>query len=105
LNGQHPNINLAAPTAAGWDQGIAIWEPTSNGSNNFVGNNANVTITGVIYAPQADVIYTGNSGTSPTCTQIIAKTVEFGGNSINLSGNCSSVPGVKVFGQIAALVE
>jgi Flp pilus assembly protein TadG len=105
LNGQNSVINLTAPTATGWDQGIAIWEPTSNGSNNFVGNSANVTITGVIYAPQADVIYTGNTGTSPTCTQIVAKTVEFGGNSINLTGNCSSAPGVKVFGQIAALVE
>jgi Flp pilus assembly protein TadG len=105
LNGNNSNINITAPTASGWNAGIAIWEPTSTASNSFVGNSANVTITGVIYAPQADVQYVGNTGTSPVCTQIVAKTVEFGGNSINLTGNCSSVPGMKVFGQIAALVE
>ena len=105
LNGQNSNINITAPTVTGWNQGIAIWEPTSTGSNKFVGNSANVTIQGAIYAPHADVQYTGNTGNTPVCTQIVAKTVEFGGNSINLTGNCSSVPGVKVFGQIAALVE
>jgi hypothetical protein len=105
LGGQNSVFNIVAPTATGWNQGIAIWEPTSNGTNNFVGNSASVTITGVIYAPNADVQYTGNTGATATCTQIVSKTVEFGGNSINLTGNCSSVPGMKVFGQIAALVE
>ena len=62
-------------------------------------------ITGVIYAPNAEVDYLGNTGASPNCTQIIAKSVVFGGNSIKLKGDCSSVPGLKVFGQIVALVE
>jgi Flp pilus assembly protein TadG len=100
------SLTLTAPTAAGWNQGIAIWEPNSTGTNQFaLGNSSIANIAGVIYAPHADVQYAGNTGSTPQCTQIVAKTVEFAGKSINLTGNCSGVPGVKVFGQIAALVE
>jgi len=96
---------LTAPTT-GWNAGIAIWEPVSTGINQIANGNSSVaTITGVIYAPHADVQYAGNTGSTPQCTQIVANTVEFAGKSINLTGNCSGVPGVKVFGQIAALVE
>jgi hypothetical protein len=59
----------------------------------------------LIYAPNADVQYLGNTGNLPNCTQIVAKSVEFGGNSINFTGNCGGVPGLKVFGQVIALVE
>jgi hypothetical protein len=97
-------INITAPTT-GWNAGIAIWEPTSTGVNDFAsGNSVIVNITGVIYAPNASVIYTGNTGSTPTCTQIVAKSIQFGGNNINLSGDCG-LPGMKVFGRYAALVE
>ncbi|MGY4506347.1 hypothetical protein ACVWYH_010304 [Bradyrhizobium sp. GM24.11] len=103
--GNHQTWTITAPTT-GWNAGIAIWEPNSTGSNLIAtGNNSTATITGVIYAPQADVQYVGNSGNTPTCTQIVAKTVEFGGNSISITGDCPGVPGLKLFGQIAALVE
>ena len=104
--GNHETWTVTAPTASGWNQGIAIWEPNSTGSNLMAtGNNSTATVTGVIYAPKADVQYTGNSGNTPTCTQLVAKTVKFGGNSISLTGDCAAVPGLKIFGQIAALVE
>jgi hypothetical protein len=107
-NPNNSTLNLTAPSS-GWNQGIAIWEPNSTGSNLFASGNSSIAnITGVIYAPKADVQYLGNTGSTPKCTQIIAKTIEFGGNSIKLTGNnCSSVAGAPptVFGQVAALVE
>jgi Flp pilus assembly protein TadG len=98
-------LTLTAPVS-GWSQGIAIWEPTSTGTNQFAsGNNSIATIQGVVYAPSAAVQYLGNTGSS-VCTQIVAKSVVFGGNSINFKGGCSgTVPGMKTFGQIIALVE
>ncbi|MBR0939092.1 pilus assembly protein TadG-related protein [Bradyrhizobium jicamae] len=105
-NPNNSTLNLTAPTASGWNQGIAIWEPNSTGSNMFAqGNSSIANITGVIYAPNADIQYLGNTGSTPNCTQIISKTVELGGNSIGFTGNCTGVPGVKTFGQVAALVE
>jgi hypothetical protein len=99
-------FTLTAPTTAGWNQGIAVWEPNSSGSNQIAASNHSVaTITGVIYAPDAGVQYQGNTGSTPVCTQIVAETVSLNGNSINLTGNCSSVPGVKIFGQTPLLVE
>jgi Putative Flp pilus-assembly TadE/G-like len=98
-------LTLTAPTT-GWNQGIAVWEPNSTGNNLIAtGNSAVANITGVIYTPKASVDYEGNTGNTSMCTQIVAKAVSFGGNSINISGDCSTVPGMKVFGQIAALVE
>ena len=103
--GNNSSMTIAAPTANGWNQGIAIWEPTSNGNNTIGANSFTSTVTGVIYTPNATVNFNGNTGVTPVCTQIVAKSVGFGGNSINFTGACSSVPGVKIFGQIAALVE
>lgn len=103
--GNHQTWTVTAPTT-GWNAGIAIWEPNSTGVNQIAtGNNSTATITGVIYAPKAEVDYIGNSGSTPTCTQIVADTVKFGGNSLNITGTCPGVPGLKLFGQIAALVE
>jgi hypothetical protein len=106
VTGNNDSINLTAPTS-GWNAGITIWAPTSTGNIDFIGNSGhepNVTITGVIYAPNANVLYTGNTVATAVCTQIVAKTVQFGGNSINLTGDCG-LAGMKTFGQIAALVE
>jgi Flp pilus assembly protein TadG len=104
VTGNNSSLNLTAPTS-GWSAGIAIWEPNSTGSNVIGANSFIANITGVVYTPNASVIYDGNTGNTPVCTQIVAKTFKFGGNSIKLTGACSSVPGMKVFGQIPALVE
>jgi hypothetical protein len=105
-------FTLSAPTT-GWNAGIAVWEPNTGKtfsspppSNTLAsGNNSTASIAGVFYAPAADVQLLGNTGTAPNCTQILAKSIEFGGNSINIHGNCDGVAGVKKFGQIIALVE
>jgi Flp pilus assembly protein TadG len=103
--GNHQTWTVTPPTT-GWNAGLAIWEPNSTGSNQIAtGNNSTATFTGLLYAPKADMQYVGNSGSTPVCTQIVTNTIEFGGNSINITGTCPGVPGLKTFGQVAALVE
>lgn len=97
-------LSITAPTA-GWNAGIAIWEPLTTGTNIISENNFNANIVGVIYAPLAAVQYGGNNGVAYQCTQIVASTIEFNGNSINITGDCGGVAGMKTFGQIPALVE
>ncbi len=104
MTGNSAALNLTAPTT-GWSEGIAIWEPTSTGSNQFAGGNTNVdNITGVIYTPNANVTYTGNSTGTPTCTQIISKTLTLQGNNISFKGNCG-LAGVKNINQIVQMLE
>jgi len=99
-------MNLSAPSS-GTFEGVVVWEPTSTGTNNFGGNSFIANLKGIIYTPNGIVNYAGNTGTTalPSCVQIVAKSILLGGNSINISGNCASVPGFKKFGQLVALVE
>ena len=74
--GNHETWSITAPTASGWNQGIAIWEPQTNSTipnQMATGNNSTASVTGVIYAPNATIDYQGNSGSTPVCTQIVAK--------------------------------
>lgn len=113
--GNNSAMSFSAPNnAALWNSAIAIWEPNStvtspNGNQLAAGNHSTVDITGVFYAPKADVQFAGNTA-STDCTQIIAKSVEFTGNSISFKGSCGSggstpIAGLQTFGQITALVE
>jgi Flp pilus assembly protein TadG len=97
INATNATINVTAPTT-GWNAGIAIWEPTSTGSNALASGNS---VTGVIYTPNASLSF-GNTA-SPTCTQIVAQQVSLSGN-VNLQGNCN-LPGMQPAGRAVALVE
>jgi Flp pilus assembly protein TadG len=110
-SGNSPLITITAPTT-GWNAGLAIWAPTSNGTLNLGFNNSpnsqeNLSITGLIYAPAGNVTYGKNSAGSATCTQIVASTISIaGGNNASLTGNCFGTAGnPKKFGELVALVE
>ena len=102
VSGNGATFNLVAPSS-GWNQGLAIWEPTSTGTNYFSGgsggsgNATAMNLTGLIYMPDATMAYNGNYGTqaSPDCTEIIANTINLDGSNLNFaSGNaCSNVAG------------
>jgi Flp pilus assembly protein TadG len=104
--GNNSEMDITAPTS-GATEGIAVWEPQSTGTNSLGGNSFIANFTGVIYTPKAEVDYAGNTGSAavPNCLQIVASTIKFGGQSINLTGNCSKVPGLKQFGQLVSLLE
>jgi Flp pilus assembly protein TadG len=90
-------VNLTAPiggATAGLvvlgDRGIPLGSAfkLNGGSRQIFG--------GAIYVPTVAISYSGGSGTSSSCTQIIGDTVTFTGNS-NVAINCSSYP-TKPFG-------
>jgi hypothetical protein len=59
---------------------------------------------GAVYLPKGALSFSGGSGGSNNCTQIIADTITFVGNS-NLAVNCAAY-GTKPMGaNLAALVE
>jgi hypothetical protein len=101
------SLNITAPTS-GALAGVAIWEPAAGTGTIILGNqNFTANVVGLIYAPNALVSYGGNSGTlaSPNCLQVVANSMTFTGNSMYIKGDCSSVPGLKKFGQLVALVD
>jgi Flp pilus assembly protein TadG len=99
------NINLTAPTT-GPLAGMVIYGdrrmPVGTAFKMAGGNTQNLS--GVIYVPKAALTYAGGSGASNGCTQIVADTLVWTGNS-NLALNCAGYP-VKPIGSItASLVE
>jgi hypothetical protein len=86
-------INLNAPST-GSTAGIVIFGdrnmPTSGGSApnfNLTGGGTQI-FGGAIYLPKGNLSFSGGSSTGTKCTQIVAYTVSFVGNS-NLAMNCS----------------
>jgi Flp pilus assembly protein TadG len=99
------NINLTAPTT-GPTAGIVIF-----GDRNMpVGIPFKMTggstqnLGGAIYLPKAALNYAGGSGASNGCTQIVADTLNWSGNS-SLSLNCSGYATKPIGSSTAALVE
>jgi Flp pilus assembly protein TadG len=102
--GSNANINLTAPTT-GPTAGIVVF-----GDRNMpVGTVFKMTggntqsFGGAIYLPKAALNYAGGSGASNGCTQIVADTLNWSGNS-SLALNCSGYA-TKPIGSAASLVE
>lgn len=90
VNGNN-TINLSAPTTGDY-AGIVMYgdrNTMSNANWDFQGN-ADISFTGVLYLPTLDLEYAGGAGSNSTeCTQIVANTVRFRGNS-GLNSNCDA---------------
>jgi hypothetical protein len=92
--GSGSTLNITAPTTAtnGDNQGMALWmdkNMPTNTSSDTVSSSSTVNLNGVLYAPTQNVTWSGNSGTTATCSQIVAKTITFTGGG-TFSHNCSS---------------
>jgi hypothetical protein len=99
------NINLTAPTT-GTYAGIAIFGdrqmPTTT---NFKFNGGATQIFGgAIYVPKGSVQYAGGANATTGCTQLIADTITFNGNS-NFALNCNGFGTTPIGTAAAALVE
>jgi hypothetical protein len=96
-------VTITAPTS-GPLSGLAFFQDRnapSTGSNSFAGG-ATQNVTGAIYFPNQNVTFNGGTATGgATCTQLIAYTITFNGNS-TFNNNC---PGVGVRGVGNALVQ
>jgi Flp pilus assembly protein TadG len=89
ING-NSTINLTAPTT-GTTAGIVIFGDRGMPSTTSLKLNGGSTqyFGGAVYVPAGSIDYAGGASTSTSCTQIIADTVTFSGNS-NVAINCSS---------------
>jgi Flp pilus assembly protein TadG len=98
-------VNLTAPTS-GPTAGIVFFgdRNMSVGTSFKLGGGGSQTFGGAVYLPKADLTFSGGASSSNGCTQLIADTVTFTGNS-NLAINCGGY-GTKSMGSAtASLVE
>lgn len=87
ING-NSQMNLSAPTT-GTYAGMLFMSDRSNTAGISINGNNSSTITGAIYAPDGNVSYSGNFSGASGCTQIVAQTVTFTGDT-GFADNCSA---------------
>jgi hypothetical protein len=83
-------VNLTAPIG-GPTAGIVVFgdRQTPTGTAFKFNGGSSQYFGGAVYVPTGAISYSGGTGTSTSCTQIIGDTVNFTGNS-NVAINCSS---------------
>jgi hypothetical protein len=99
------NVNLTAPSS-GPTAGIVFFGDRRMPAGTAFKLNGGSTqvFGGALYLPEAAVTFAGGSGTSAVgCTQLVADTITFSGNS-NFALNCNG-SGIKSLGAAAQLVE
>lgn len=99
------NVNLVAPST-GPLAGLVIYgdrKMTAGTSFKMTGGSSQV-LGGAVYLPKADLSFAGNSSASIACTQVIADTITFSGDS-GLSLDCGGLPLKPIGAFIAGLME
>jgi hypothetical protein len=88
MNG-NASVRLSAPTS-GTYSGVLFYGDRANlgGSNTFNGT-ANSLLTGALYFPKQEVDYLGNFSGNGGCTQVVANTIQWSGNT-SISQDCTS---------------
>jgi hypothetical protein len=83
-------IQLSAPTSGDYKGMLFMGSRTSTlgGMSSFNGN-ASSYLTGVLYFPRQDISYSGNFSGNNGCTQIVANTISWTGNT-RFSVDCSA---------------
>lgn len=88
LNG-NALVQLSAPTSGPYSGILFYGDRTSVGGSNVFTGTAGSSLTGALYFPSQDVDYRGNFSGQSGCTQIVASTVEWTGNT-SVSVDCSA---------------
>ncbi len=87
-------LNITAPTT-GTYKGVLFFQDrraTDSGSNKINGNSSS-KLQGAIYFPRQEVQFNGNSGINIACIKLVAKRLEFTGNS-KITNVCPANSGV-----------
>jgi len=82
-------INLSAPTTGTYKGVLFFGSRSGTGSNTFNGSAAS-KMTGALYFATQDVQYNGNFSGTNGCTQVVADTVTWTGNT-TINADCSSL--------------
>lgn len=104
------NVQLRAPKDPNDPfRGVLIYQdrvaPVNTGGVNKLNGGTTMKLEGSLYFPQQGVEFTGNNSNSKTCTQIIARTVAFTGNSYIDNTACKAAGVEPVTVTQARLVE
>ena len=105
MNITAPNTGCTVGTASCYD-GLLFYQSRSAASDNSVKINGNSgsTISGALYFPKADLTFNGDSNMSANCMQMVAKDVQFTGNS-TVTNSCPGVDYGAFTGKKVRLVE
>ena len=82
-------INLSAPTTGTYAGMLILADKANSGSGHKFNGTATSQLTGTIYSPSQSVDFLGNFGGKNGCTQIVAKTIGWNGNTA-INANCSA---------------
>lgn len=89
LNGS-ATMEFSAPVSGPYSGLLFFGSRTGTGMGHTINGTANSVMSGAIYLPAGDVDYTGNfNETGGGCTQVVASTIVFSGNS-TLKVNCQA---------------
>ena len=87
MNG-NSHLDLSAPTSGTYAGFLIVSDRSNTGTITINGDNTSAT-TGVIYSPNGQVNYNGDFSGVSGCTQIVANTVAWSGNT-TFADNCSA---------------
>jgi hypothetical protein len=99
-------LNLTAPDSGAY-KGLIFYQDRRATPDNTIKINgdSNSHLQGAMYFPTSDLVFNGNTGATTNCLQLVAKDVQFTGNS-NISNSCPAGSGSGSFkGQRVRLVE
>lgn len=82
-------INLTAPTTGTYAGMLMVGDRTGSATTMSFTGDPTSTMTGTIYFPNDNVTYAGNFSGFNGCTQVVANTIEWTGNT-NLKVDCST---------------
>jgi Flp pilus assembly protein TadG len=89
MNG-NATVTLSAPTSGTYSGVLFYGDRTGTSASSTFNGTANSLLTGDLYFPKQMVSYLGNFSGQNGCTQVVADTVQWSGNS-NINQNCSSL--------------
>ncbi|TPI70740.1 hypothetical protein FJ420_06165 [Mesorhizobium sp. B3-1-3] len=89
MNG-NATVTLAAPTTGTYSGVLFYGDRTGTAAQSTFNGNATSLLTGAIYFPRQQVNYLGNFSGKNGCTQVVADTIQWSGNS-TINQDCSSL--------------
>ena len=88
--GGDSQVALSAATSGSY-KGLVVWQAAGDATTMLISNGGQFALTGAIYAPSAQVKFTGGSVTT-SVTSIVSKTIYLSGGATVTIGAPSSVP-------------
>ncbi|QND60905.1 pilus assembly protein TadG-related protein [Mesorhizobium huakuii] len=89
ING-NASVKLSAPTSGTYSGVLFYGDRTGNSASSTFNGTADSLLTGAIYFPKQQISYLGNFSGNNGCTQVVANTIQWSGNS-TINQDCTSL--------------